>query len=66
MDFMDRYRGDDYMMLLWKHPSTLISYFLAFPKEIQQVIAMKYYENRTSNAWELRINGLHVTIEIKP
>jgi len=61
---MDRYKGDDYIMLLQKCP-TLISQFLALPKYFQQVIAMKYYENHTSNAWELRINSLRVAIEIK-
>lgn len=62
---MDRYRWDDYTMLLWKHPSTLISHFLPLLKDIQQVIAMKYYENHTLNACKLRINGLKVAIEIK-
>jgi len=35
------------------------------PKDIEQVMAMKYYENHISNACELRINGLRVAIEIK-
>jgi len=47
---MDIYKGDVYMQLLWKTPSTLMAHFLDLPKEVQLVIAMKYFENRTSNA----------------
>lgn len=42
-----------------------MGHFLDLPREIQLVIAMKYFKNRTSNTWELKINGSKVTIEVK-
>jgi len=38
---------------------------LDLPKEVQLKIAMKLFENHTSNAWEIKINGLKVTIKLK-
>ena len=53
------------MTLLQKHPSTLISHFLALPREMQKMRAMKYYENRTSNSWIIKMNDLKVIIEVE-
>lgn len=55
-NFMDRYKGYIYTQLLWKTPSILMAHL---------VIAMKYLKNPTSNAWELKVNGLKVMIEVK-
>jgi len=62
---MDRYKGDVYMQLLQKTPSTLNEHFFDLPRELQLVITMIYFENHTSKAWELKINGLKVVIEVK-
>lgn len=65
LDFIERYKGDVYMILLQKKPSMLISHFICLPKEIQEIIAMKYYENQTSNVWSFKINDLKALIEVE-
>lgn len=42
---MDRYKRDTYIALLRKTPSMLMSHFISLPKEIQESITIKYYEN---------------------
>jgi len=62
---MDRYKGDVYMQLLRQSPYAFMAYFLNLHKELQIEIAMKFFKNHVSNAWEVKINGLKVAIEIK-
>lgn len=42
-----------------------MAYFLDLPKELQIEIARKFFETYTSNAWEIKINGLKVIIDIR-
>jgi len=62
---MDRYTRDIYINLILKTPSIFMAYFIDLPREMQLVIAMNYFENRKSNAWELKTNGSKVVIEVK-
>lgn len=41
-----------------------MSQVFSLPMEIQEKIAMSYYNNQNSEAWVLKHNGYKVTIEI--
>ena len=41
-----------------------MSQVFSLPMEIQEKIAMSYYNNQNSEAWVLKHNGYEVTIEI--
>jgi len=42
-DFVDRYPEDHYMQALRKCPYAEIAHLFALPKELQEVIAMNFY-----------------------
>jgi len=41
-----------------------MSQVFSLPNEIQEIIAMSYYNNQTSEAWTLKIDGYKATIKI--
>ena len=41
-----------------------MSHVFSLPMEIQEKIAISYYNGRNSKVWLLRFNGYRVTIEI--
>ena len=41
-----------------------MSQIFLLPMEIQEIIAISYYNDRNSEAWTLKINGYKATIKI--
>ena len=41
-----------------------MSQVFSLPQEIQEIIAMSYYNNQNSKAWTLKIDGYKATIKI--
>ena len=53
------------MQALRKYPYTKVAHFFTLPKEIQEVIAMNFYNQHGTNAWDLKFDGLRETIKLE-
>ena len=62
--FIERYHNDKYVRLLQENPCKIMSQVFSSPMEIQEIIAMYYFNNRKSETWMLKFNGPKVIVEI--
>ena len=62
--FVEQYCDDKYVKILQRNPCKVMSQVFSLPKEIQEIIAISYYNDQNFEAWTLKIDGYKATIEI--
>jgi len=63
-EFESRYDKDFFMKIMRNSPTLLYSKIFSMPIEIQQKIALTFYNTRESYGWDVKINGYQVTVYI--
>ena len=62
--FESRYDRDLLMKVMHNFPTSLYSKIFSMPIEIQQKIALTFYNIRESYGWDVKVNGYQVTVYI--
>jgi len=62
--FIERYHNDKYVRLLQGNPCKIMSQVFSLLMEIQEIIAMSYFNNQKSETWMLKFNESKVIVEI--